>query len=310
MSLDGFRVDRELFASSRSQVYLVLDEESGERMVMKTPSQNFEDDIGYIDRFIQEEWIGRRIDSPYVGRIIPQTRPRNFLYYLMEYVPGIGLDKWMQRNPLPKPKLAIGIVRQIAAALQALHDNDTIHQDLKPGNILVDEELGVKVIDFGSVFVAGIAEIFVPLEHEGVLGTATYSDPHYLMGKNTGVKGDIYALATITYELFTGKLPYGEAIEQCRSPLDFDRLRYRHAYDFNPMIPIWFDRALERGVSLNLDYRYPTLDALLRDLTQPNPDFLQDDPTVSRSRGLLFWQLMSGFWVLMLVVVILLFSAS
>jgi serine/threonine protein phosphatase PrpC len=310
MSLDGYRIEKELFASSRSQVYLVRDLETGEEMVMKTPSLSFQDDISYIDRFIQEEWIGKRIDSDYVVKIITQTRQRNFLYYLLEYVPGLSLDKWMLEKPLPSPKMAISIVKQIAQALQAFHKMETIHQDLKPGNILIDKNSRVKVIDFGSVFVAGIAEIFVPLEHEGALGTASYSDPHYLQGKNTGVQGDIYALATISYELFTGQLPYGEKIEQCQNSFDFAKLRYRPAHEINPRIPLWFDRALEKGVSFDLSVRYSRLQELIDDVSKPNPVFLQDDPKVANSRGLLFWQLMSGFWILMLVIVVILFSAS
>ena len=122
MKLDGYRIDQALFASSRSQVYLVTDLETDEQMVMKTPSLNFQDDVHYIDRFIQEEWIGKRINSEYVVKVITQNRPRTFLYYLMEYVPGISLDKWMIDHPLPSPKKAITLVKQIAAALAAFHN--------------------------------------------------------------------------------------------------------------------------------------------------------------------------------------------
>jgi serine/threonine protein phosphatase PrpC len=310
MSIDGYRIDKELFASARSQVYLVTDNQSGQQLVMKTPSVNYQDDIAYIDRFIQEEWIGKRIDSDNVVKIINQTSKRTFLYYLMEYVPGISLEKWMLEHPMPTPKLAITIVKKIANALQSFHQAETIHQDLKPGNILVDEQLNLKVIDFGSVFVAGIAEIFIPLEHAGALGTASYSDPHYLQGKNTAVQGDIYSLATITYELFTGQLPYGDKIDHCFSSFDYEKLRYHSAMEFNPHIPLWFDRALQKGVSLDLSVRYRRLQDFIKDICQPNPDFLLDDPKVSNSRGLFFWQLMSGFWILMLVIVVILFSAS
>ena len=310
MKIDGYRVDKTLFAGSRSQVYLVTDMDSELQLVMKTPSMNFADDTHYIDRFIQEEWIGKRISSPNVVKVITQNRQRNFLYYLMEYVPGISLEKWMADHPLPSPKQAIGIVREIAKALTAFHETETIHQDLKPANILIDEQGSVTIIDFGSVFVAGIAEIFVPLEHQGVLGTATYSDPHYLMGKNSGVQGDIYALATITYELFCGHLPYGEKIEQCNSSHDFDKLRYTPAQEYNPVIPIWFDRALEKGVSLDLAVRYRRLPDFIEDINHPNPEFLHDDPQLENSKGLLFWQLMSAFWVVMLMLVVVLFSSS
>lgn len=310
MEIDGFKVEKEIFASSRSQVYLVTDIATGQKLVMKTPSINFEDDTGYIDRFIQEEWIGKRIDSPHVVKIINQNRQRNFLYYLMDFVPGVPMDVWMKNNPLPTPKKAIQLVKQIAVALEAFHQSETIHQDLKPGNIIISEDMQVTVIDFGSVFVAGIAEIFTPLEHHGVLGTATYSDPHYLLGKNTSVQGDIYALATITYELFTGQLPYGENIDRCQSELDFDRLRYHDAHDINPIIPLWFDRALAKGVSLDLSLRYQRLGDFVSDITKPNPLFLQDDPQLDNSRGLWFWQFMSAFWVVMLILVVILFSMN
>ena len=309
VKLDGYKVLKELFASSRSQLYLVEDIETGEEMVMKTPSINFEEDTGYIDRFIQEEWIGKRIDSDYVVRIIQQKRARTCLYYLMEHVKGISLDKWMEKNHFPKPKLAFSLVEQIGQGLAAFHKMETIHQDLKPGNILVDENNNIKVVDFGSVFVAGLAEVFIPLEHEGVLGTATYSDPKYLLGKNTGVQGDLYALATITYEIFTGKLPYGDKIEECQTAFEYDRLRYLSATEANPVIPIWFDRTLARGVSFDLEQRYDNIPEFINDLKNPNPVYLLNDPKVTKNKSqVLFWQLLSGFWILMLVLVVALFT--
>ena len=309
VKLDGYKVLKELFASSRSQLYLVEDTETGEQIVMKTPSINFEEDTGYIDRFIQEEWIGKRIDSDYVVKIIKQQRPRTCLYYLMEHVKGISLDKWMEQNHFPKPKVAFSLVEQIAQGLAAFHKMETIHQDLKPGNILVDGNSKVKVVDFGSVFVAGLAEVFIPLEHEGVLGTATYSDPKYLLGKNTGVQGDLYALATITYEIFTGKLPYGDKIEECQTAFEYDRLRYISATEANPIIPIWFDRTLARGVSFDLEQRYDNIPEFINDLKNPNPTYLLNDPKVTKNKSqVLFWQLLSGFWILMLVLVVALFT--
>ena len=316
--LDGYKVIQELFASSRSQLYLVEDTDTGEQMVMKTPSINYIEDTGYIDRFIQEEWIGKRIHNDHVVKIIAQTRPRTCLYYLMEYVHGVSLDKWMATHHFPKPKIAIKIVEQIAEGLKAFHKMETIHQDLKPANVLIFDEdhpnndsgdINVKIVDFGSVFVAGLAEVFIPLEHEGVLGTATYSDPQYLLGKNTGVQGDLYALATITYELFCGKLPYGEKIEECQTAFEYDHLRYIKASEANPVIPMWFDRTLQRGVAFDLEQRYDNIPEFLQDLKQPNPDYLRDDPKVKKNKSqVLFWQLLSGFWILMLALVIALFA--
>ncbi len=305
MKLDGYRIEKEIFASSRSQLYLVIDEETKQKLVMKTPSINFEDDVSYIDRFIQEEWIGKRIDSPYVVKVIAQPRERNFLYYLMEYVEGTSLEHWMKENPFPKPKVAIQIIEQVAKGLKDIHAKESIHQDLKPGNIMLQPDGAIKIVDFGSTFVAGIAEVFSALQHEGALGTASYSDPLYLMGKNPGVQGDIYALATITYELFTGKLPYGARIEECRTPLDYDRLRYVPASKINPVVPIWFDKALEFGVKFDLEHRYHSLDKFIHDLKHPNPDYLTDAAVgKSSANQVVFWQMMSGFWFIMFLLAV------
>jgi protein phosphatase len=311
MKIDGLLVKKEIFASSRSQLYLVEELQTGQQVVMKTPSINYQDDTSYIDRFIQEEWVGKRIDSPYVVKIVTQKTPRNFLYYLMEYIEGETLEQWMVNNRFPRPKVAIKIIDQIAEGLAAFHDQETIHQDLKPGNIMITKEGNVKIVDFGSVYVAGIAEVFRPISHENALGTASYSDPQYLLGHNSGVQGDIYALATIAYEIFTGELPYGDKIEECQSAMDYDRLRYRKANQFNPIIPIWFDRALERGVAFDLEKRYASLEQFINDLHQPNPDYLYDDPVFEKDKSkTLFWQILSGFWLLTLFLLWTLFSSN
>lgn len=310
MKLDGYKVLSELFASSRSHLYLVQDEANGQQLVLKCPSLNYDDDALYIDRFIREEWIGLRIDSDYVVRVVRQTRPRSFLYYLMEYLPGQSLEQWFERQPKPlKPVLAIKLVKQIAEGLTAFHRMGAIHQDLKPGNIIYLADGRLKIVDFGSVYVAGLAEIYSPLQHEAALGTAAYSDPHYLLGHNSGVQGDIYALATIAYELFSGgHLPYGNAVEECRTAADYDKLRYRSSRQFNSVIPAWFDRALQKGVSLDLSQRYQSINQLLTDLQQPNPEFLHEEVKQEhRTNPLLFWQLLSGFWFITLLLVVWLF---
>jgi len=311
MKIDGYEIVKELFASSRSQLYLVRDIETGEVVAMKTPSLNYEDDVSYIDRFIQEEWIGNRIKGDSVVKIIRQSRPRTCLYYLMEFVEGEGLDKWIERHQPTSPKAAIAIVKQIGEGLKAFHDNEAIHQDLKPANVLITKDQRAVIVDFGSVYVAGLAELQRPLVHEGALGTASYSDPLYLLGKNPGMQGDVYALATIAYEMFTGKLPYGPKVEECTTAFDYDRLRYQSAALHNPVIPLWFDGALEKGVAFELEQRYRTIDELLTDLTQPNPEFLKEDSVAeSSTSSLMFWKLLSGFWFVTFLLLLYLFSQS
>lgn len=311
MKLDGFEIINEIYASSRSQLYQVKDIASGKVMVMKTPSMNFEEDNHYIDRFIQEEWIGKRIRSDYVVNVVSMNREKKFLYYLLEWVDGITLSQWIKNNQHSDPTVLMNIVEQIAAGLKAFHKNDSTHQDLRPSNIMIDDDNKVKIVDFGSVYVAGIAEVFRPISHEGALGTASYADPLYLQGRNPGIQGDLYSLGTIAYELFTHQLPYGEEIESCTNSFEYDRLRYKAANQHNAIIPIWFDRALEKSVKFDLQERYSNIRTFIRDLKYPNPDFLRDDPKVEYTKSpLLFWQLMSVFWVVMLFVMVMLFSQA
>lgn len=311
MKLDGYEVLKELFASSRSQLYLVRDLESGQILAMKTPSPNYEEDTRYIDQFIQEEWIGIRIQHPNVVKIIRQNRNRSFLYYLMEYVEGISLAQWIEQHKPPSPKRAILLIKQIAEGLKAFHENEAIHQDLKPGNVIVTPDERAIVLDFGSVFVAGLAECIRPINAEGVLGTAGYSDPLYLRGHNPGIQGDVYSLATICYEMFTHHLPYGEQIESCRSAFDYDQLRYIPASRYNPIVPEWFDGALKKGTEFDLENRYHNIDELMRDLLHPNPEFLRDDPVTEKNAStLVFWKLMSGFWFITFLLLIYLFSQN
>jgi protein phosphatase len=240
---------------------------------------------------------------------VQQKRARNFLYYLMEYIEGEGLDDWISRNMPPSPRQAIALLKDIAEGLKAFHDNETVHQDLRPANIRITPDGRAIILDFGSVFVAGLAEMHRPLVHTSALGTASYSDPLYIMGSNPGIQGDVYALATIAYEMFTGELPYGEAIENCRSAFDYNHLRYRNASLYNPVVPMWFDSALKRGTEFDLAQRYQTIDQLMQDLQQPNAEFLRDEPMTARSASsIAFWQILSGFWFLTLLLVIYLFS--
>ena len=223
LKIDGYEVLQELWASERSQLYFVRDMETGEELVMKTPSANYVDDPAYIERFIAEEWIGSRIHHDNVVSIVaPKSGGQHFLYYLMEKVPGITLQQWIAENPEARPSLIAQIILEIADGLFAMHAEQVVHQDLKPGNIMILPDGKIKIVDFGAVYAPGLQEIFNPFEREIALGTLDYADPSYRFGINTYIRGDIYSLAIIAYEMFTGgQLPYGKRMERCKTLEDF-----------------------------------------------------------------------------------------
>lgn len=297
--LDGYRVLRELHASSTSQLYLAIDTETKQKVVLKTPSVNFEDDPAYLERFQLEEWIGRRIDNAHVVRIVEQQRPRRFLYYVMEYVAGKTLQQKLDdEGPLSLSEVR-QIVPQLISGLRAFHRLDMLHQDLKPGNIMLSDEGVVKIIDFGSTRIAGIADVISPIERKTLLGTREYTAPEYLLGEQAGVQADQFALGSIIYNLLSGQLPYGKHFEKAINRQHLSRLNYQSLTQLQADIPVWVDKAIQKSVQLNPQRRYEVLSELQTDLTKPNPAFLQDEyvPLIER-HPLRFWQTLTILSVL------------
>jgi protein phosphatase len=205
---EGYTLIRELSKSSRSHVYLAKDNETGNSAVIKIPSTEHKEDKAYMERFLLEEWIARRINSQHVLKAYPQDRERKYLYTVMEYVEGQTLEQWMIDNPNPSLEEVRNIADQIARGLLAFHRQEMIHQDLRPANIMIDKTGSVKIIDLGAVKVGGITEINTFTE-EGILGTMTYSAPEYFLGEVGTYRSDMFSFGVIVYQMLSNKLPYG-----------------------------------------------------------------------------------------------------
>ena len=271
MVFEGYRILREIHASKRSQVYLAEDVESSLRLVIKTPSVNYEDDHNYIRMFVREEWVGQLVSSPHVLRVLEPARPRRSLYTLSEYVEGVTLDRWMADNPRPSLETVRALITMLVKGLRALHRREILHQDLKPGNIIIDSAGVLKIIDYGSVRIAGLEELSKPEDLPKLVGTRDYIAPEYHTGEPITPQADLYSLGVIAYEMLTGKLPYGAGFATAR---EVRQKTYIPATTHNPDIPAWVDAALEKAVAKSLTKRFDALSAFEYDLAHPNPDFL------------------------------------
>ncbi|WP_438970368.1 protein kinase domain-containing protein [Methylophaga sp.] len=295
VNLDGYRVTRELHASSTSQLYLAVDTDTDEKVVLKTPSINFEDDPAYLERFQLEEWVGRRIENHHVIRTVEQKRQRRFLYYVLEYVDGKTLEQWLDDVGTLDLNTVRELVPQIISGLRAFHRLDMLHQDLKPGNIMITREGVLKVIDFGSTKIAGIADISTPVERRELLGTKHYTAPEYLIGRPGMRQSDQFALGCIVYQMLTGKLPYGEKLANVRNQRDMSRLSYRPINEYINDIPQWVDKAIRKAVQLSPELRYERLSEFESDLIKPNPDFLREEQLPILQRNPIgFWRFLSS----------------
>lgn len=290
-SFDGYRILQELHVSHRSHVYLAQDEVSGQRVVIKLPSTELRSDPRLLERFLMEEWIARRVHSPHLLQAIPPTRKRHYLYAVFEYVEGQTLTQWLRDQPRPSLETVRSLVGQIAKGLRALHRQDMLHQDLRPDNILIDAAGIIKLIDYGSVQVAGLAEMALPPDADLLPGTGQYMAPEYFLGEPGSPRSDLYSLGVITCQLLSGRLPYGLGVVQCRTRADQNRLAYQSLLTDNPGLPPWVDEAVRKAVQINPQRRYDALSAFVHDLRHPDPAFLaRTRPPLLERDPVRFWQ--------------------
>lgn len=303
MEFDGYRIVRELHASSRSHVYLALDGDTP--VALKTPSIDLQHDAAYLERFLTEEWIARRIDSAHVLKPRAQTRKRHYLYSVSEFVEGQTLRQWMIDNPRPELETVRGMVEQIARGLRAFHRLEMLHQDLRPDNVMIDASGTLKIIDFGSTRVAGLMEIATPLPRDHLLGTAQYTAPEYFLGESGTPRSDQFSLAVITYQMLTGELPYGAQVAKSRSQAAQNRLVYRSARHSEREIPAWIDDVLRKATHPNPYKRYEDISEFVHELRHPSAAFLNKTraPLLERN-PLLFWKSVSLLLAVAVVVLL------
>lgn len=288
--LDGLRVKKILHESNRSQIY-VVETESNVQLVMKTPSPNFKDDPAYIERFVMEAWIGSRIQGSQVVRVVPAPEARSCLYYLTEFIAGPTLSQLLKERGKLSIIDAVELIEYLVRGIRSFHRKDTLHQDVKPDNIVIGSK-GAMIVDFGSCWVAGVAEVSAPIPRELILGTADYSAPEYRYGGKPGTAADQFSLAVLCYEMLTGKLPYGAKYAEAMSLSSFQKLTYISAMQHNPLVPYWLDKALEKALSIYPSARYDALSEWLQDLKRPNPQWLtpRQLPLIERNPRVL-WKL-------------------
>ena len=291
---DGYRIVREVHGSSRSHIYLAVDTESQERVIVKTPAIDRQNDPAYLERFLLEEWIARRIDNAHVLKPCSQTRKRNFIYVVTEFIEGHTLAQWMRDNPRPDLAIVRDFIEQIARGLQAFHRLEMVHQDLKPDNVMIDGTGTLKIIDFGATRVAGIMEVPTPIDQINLLGAAQYAAPEYFLGEPGSARSDLFSLGVIAYQMLSGKLPYGADVPRSRTRAAQKKLAYRSLAAADREIPAWVDEAIRKAVHPDPKVRYAELSEFVFDLRHPNQALLgrAREPLVERN-PLLFWKLVS-----------------
>jgi len=223
----GYRCVRRLAVGGSSSIFLAEHERTGESRVLKVFRQvpDVADGSVTFDRFLREYDLAARLDHPNIARIHDLGVADDHVYLAMEYFPGGDLRSRMGR-PLPWRE-ALGYLRQLAAALGALHAVGVLHRDVKPGNVLVRGDGSVAFIDFGLARQLGLESDITA--NGAIFGTPHYMSPEQGHGGVLDARSDLYSLGIVLHEMLTGEKPFrGE------TPL---AVLYKHANEPVPRLP-------------------------------------------------------------------------
>jgi serine/threonine-protein kinase len=199
-----YRVVSRLGSGGMADVYLAQDALLGRQVALKLLHHRFAQDQEFVERFRREASSAAGLSHPNVVAVFDRGEWDGTYYIAMEYLPGRSLKAVVREHGPLAPSDAIDIVVQILLALRFAHRRGIIHRDIKPHNVILDEEGRAKVTDFG-IARAGASDMTMT---GSIMGTVQYLSPEQAQGHPVTEASDIYAVGVVLYELLTGSVPF------------------------------------------------------------------------------------------------------
>jgi serine/threonine protein kinase/Flp pilus assembly protein TadD len=200
-----YQIIEKLGEGGMGQVYKALDTEIDTKVALKLIAPEIASNSRTIERFRNELRIARTISHKNVTRMFDLGKESGNYFITMEYVEGQDLGGMMAMTKQLSLGTAIGIAQQVCAGLAEAHRLGVVHRDIKPGNIMIDRDGNVKIMDFG---IARSTERKGMTEAGALVGTPGYMSPEQVEGKDVDQRSDIYSLGIVMFEMLTGKLPF------------------------------------------------------------------------------------------------------
>ncbi|MGH3101849.1 MAG: protein kinase domain-containing protein, partial [Thermoleophilia bacterium] len=201
---DRYRVDKRLGSGGMADVYCAEDSQLGRRVALKVLNTRFAEDPGFVERFHREASSAAGLQHPNIVAIFDRGEWDGTYYIAMEYVEGRTLKEVVREKGLAPPDAAIDITLQILRAARYAHKSGIVHRDIKPHNVLIDQEGRVRVADFG-IARAGTSDM---TETGSIMGTAQYISPEQAQGRPVDARSDLYSIGVVLYGLLTGRVPF------------------------------------------------------------------------------------------------------
>jgi serine/threonine-protein kinase len=257
-----YRLEAKLGSGGMSTVYLARDETLDRAVAVKVMHREMSEQPDQLERFRQEARAVAKLTNPNVVSVIDAGEDEGHPYIVFEYVKGETLKQRIGRIGVLDTQEALAYAIEIAHGLSVAHARQMVHRDIKPQNVLIDEEGRAKLTDFG---------ISRQLEQDGmtatgrVLGTTDYVAPEQAMGRGVDPRSDIYSLGVVLYEMLIGQVPFhadsqvGVAMKHVNEDLpDVQRRR--------PEVSAAAALVVERSTAKNPEERYQTIGEMIDDL--------------------------------------------
>lgn len=299
--VDGFEIGAVISSGRYSRLHRARDTRENCDVVLKFPQERVADDATYRRAFLREAWIAARVNSPWVSKQIELTPGRQTrLYSVMPFYQGRTLEQAIASNKRFALEPGVDLGLKLCKAVAALHRQRIIHRDIKPDNIMLLEDGGMKLIDLGVARLTAM----VDAPGEDIPGTPSYMAPEMFDGARGDERSDVYAVGVTLYRTFSGgAYPYGEI-----EPFSRPRFAKRSALSSHrPDLPSWLDHAVMKAVSADPAQRYADTMELAFELEN---GLAQGASTAAQKRSLYdrnplrFWQGLSAVLLLALLAVL------
>lgn len=272
---DRYEILDKIGTGGMSDVYKAKDQKLNRLVAIKVLKQEFSENKNFVSKFRVEAQAAAGLMHPNIVNVYDVGEEDGIHYIVMELVDGITLKKYIEKKVRLTTKEAISIAIQVAMGIEAAHNNNIIHRDIKPQNIIISKEGKVKVTDFGIAKAASSNTIT-----SNVMGSVHYTSPEQARGGFSDAKSDIYSMGITFFEMLTGRVPFNGdttvsiAIKHIQDEMPSPRL-------FVPEIPVSVEKIVLKCTQKSPDRRYQSMEEMIRDLKHslinPDEDFVQLD---------------------------------
>jgi serine/threonine-protein kinase len=257
--VDGrYRLVCKVGSGGMADVWRAHDQQLGRSVALKVLHPRFAADPQFVERFRMEASHAAGLQHPNIVAVYDRGEWDGSAYIAMEYVEGPTLKEIVRERGALAPELAADVVVQVLRAARFAHKHGIVHRDIKPHNVILDEEGRTKVTDFG-IARAGASEM---TETGAVMGTAHYLSPEQAQGRPVDARSDLYSIGVMLYELLTGRVPF-----DAESPVS---IAVRHVSEpplppsqVNPNVPPALEAVTLRALAKAPEDRYQDADEFI-----------------------------------------------